>query len=94
MEQYIGRIVAVLVGPIVIGASAWFSTWAAKNLPGAPNIPAKELGELAVGGALASALLLYKWLDNRGKQEVLAQAKADTLHDPPVETSPPDIAAR
>jgi hypothetical protein len=69
VDQYIGRIVAVLVGPIVIGASAWFSTWAAKNLPGAPQIPAKELGEIAASGAVASALLLYKWLDNRGKHE-------------------------
>lgn len=69
MEAYIGRIVAVLVGPIVIGASAWFSTWAAENLPGAPNISAGDLGEVAAAGALGAALGLYKWLDNRGKHE-------------------------
>jgi hypothetical protein len=69
MEQYIGRIVALVVGPLVVGASAWFSTWAAKNLPGAPNIPAKELGEVAAAGAVAAGLGIYKWLDNRGKHE-------------------------
>lgn len=69
MEAYIGRIVAVLVGPIVVGASAWFATWAAENLPGAPNISAGDLGEVAAAGALAAGLGIYQWLRNRGDYE-------------------------
>lgn len=69
MDQYIGRIVAVVVTPVVMGASAWFATWASEHLPGAPEIAAKDLGELAAAGALGAALVLYKWLDNRGKHE-------------------------
>jgi hypothetical protein len=69
MEQYIGRIIALIVGPVVIGATAWFSTWAAENLPGAPNIPAKELGEIAAAGAVAAGLGIYQWLKNRGEYE-------------------------
>lgn len=68
MEQYIGRVVVVL-SPIILGLAAWFSTWAADNLPGAPSIDSEQLGQIAVAGVLAAGAAVYKWLDNRGKYE-------------------------
>lgn len=70
MDAYIGRFVLVVVTPVVMGLAAWFSVWAAENLPGAPNIAAKDLGEIATGAVLGVALVAYKWLDNRGNHEV------------------------
>ena len=66
--EYIGRIVVVL-SPIVLGLAAWFSSWAAENFPGAPQIDAEQLGQVAIAGVLGAAALIYKWLDNRGKYE-------------------------
>lgn len=68
MDKYIGRIV-VLITPVILGLAAWFSTWAAEHLPGAPNIPASDIAEVAVAGVLAAGAAIYKWLSNRGNFE-------------------------
>jgi hypothetical protein len=67
--EYIGRVVVVL-SPIVLGLAAWFSAWAAENFPGAPQIDSEQLGQIAVAGVLAAGAAIYKWLDNRGQQEL------------------------
>lgn len=69
MEQYIGRIVAFVVTPIVAGVAAWLVPWVAENFPGAPNLNPEQLTDLAVVAIGAVALAAYKWLDNRGKHE-------------------------
>ena len=69
LEEYIGRIVAVVVTPVVSGLSGAFAIWAAENLPGAPELDATALAAIGSAAALAAAGALIQWLHNRGKYE-------------------------
>ena len=69
MDEYVGRIVAFIVTPIVAGITAWLVPWAAENLPGHPNLNGDQVTLLAVAGIVAVGGVAYKWLENRGKFE-------------------------
>jgi len=69
MDEYVGRIVAFVVTPIVAGITAWLVPWAAEHLPGHPNLDGDQVTLLAVAGIVAVGGVVYKWLENRGKFE-------------------------
>lgn len=72
MKAYTGRIVAFVVTPITAGVTAWFVPWAAEHLPGHPNLDRDNVTLLAVAGVVSVGASAYKWLENRGKHERLA----------------------
>lgn len=74
MDQYVGRIVAFVVTPLVTGVTAWLVPWAAEHLPGHPNLDRDNLTLLGVAGVIAVGGAAWKWLDNRGKHELLVSA--------------------
>jgi hypothetical protein len=75
-SPYLGRLVAFVITPIVVGLSAWIVPWVAENFPGAPNLDAQELSNLGVASIVAVGGVIYKWVDNKGKSERAAHPEA------------------
>jgi hypothetical protein len=74
----IERVVAFVVGPLLVIGSGWASAWLARHVPGAPPLPA-EAATIA-GGAVSVTVggLAYKWL--HGRQKMLPEIQ-QVIHD-------------
>lgn len=73
----IERVVAFVLGPIVVAASGTLSAWLATEV-GANVSPAEITGAFATGGLTAGAAV-WKWLHGR---QVYEQLQVDAAHVP------------
>lgn len=54
--------IVVLLTPIFAGLAGTFTSWAAQNLPGSPQLDSAELTALFVAGAATGLAAVWKWL--------------------------------
>lgn len=88
-NPYIGRVV-VLLAPIIAALSAAIVNWV-QDLIGA-NLDGNELTALLTAAVIGAFGVVYKWLDNKGDQEVvqLTQVSATDPSAPLGYNKPPE----
>lgn len=77
-QNYIGRIVAFVLTPVLLPLATSFAVWAQDFL--GVNLSGDQLTAYVVTFVIGLALVIYKWLANRGEWE-RAIAWIDKIHD-------------
>ena len=60
--------IVLFLSPIFVGVSGWIVQLVARYFPGAPRLDKTELAAAAGIGATAAIVFIFKWADERGKQ--------------------------
>lgn len=78
LQSYIGRIVAFVLTPILLPAVGAISVWMQNSI--GIDLPVEAVVGYTISTTIGVALVIYKWLENRGRFEIAA-AQVVKLHD-------------